>query len=370
MEKDRIIKRLKDIRAKDPKFSDGRIIASVSTEPFDFAVEAFKIFSDTNALDVNIFPGVKQLEREVIDWFGTILKNQMIDGYITTGGTEGNVAALFVAKKLNPGRREILVPESAHYSIKRAADLMDLKINWVKLDENFRADIGDIESKISEKTLAVVATAGTSSLGVIDPVEEINSLCDDIFFHVDAAFGGFVLPFMENAPCIDFSLENIDSITIDPHKMGMNLIPAGAILFRDKSYLKKIKISPSYLSFSTNTVSGSRSGGAIASVWATINYLGFDGYRRVVKECMENTRFLCREIDKIEGLEVVKKPDINVVGIRIRDMETAYSRLVERGWDILADSRSGSLRVVVMPHVTKPVIRNLIKDMKEILAGD
>jgi len=202
---------------------------------------------------------------------------------------------------------------------------------------------------------------------VIDPIEEINSLCDDIFFHVDAAFGGFVLPFMENVPCIDFSLENIDSITIDPHKMGMNLIPAGSILFRDKSYLEKIRISPSYLSFSTSTISGSRSGGAIASVWATINYLGFEGYKEIVGECMENTRFLCKEIDKIEGLEIVKEPDINVVGIKMGNLEAVSSELVKRGWDILTDSRSGSIRVAVMPHVTKSVIRNLIKDLKEVL---
>jgi len=367
MEKDQILKKLRDLRDKDPKFSDGRIISSVSTQPLDFALEAFNIFSDTNALDVNIFPEVQKLEREVIEWFGTALKNPEIDGYITTGGTEANIAALFVAKKMNPLKKEILVPESAHYSIKRAAELMDLEIKWVKLDENFRADITDLGSKIDNNTLAVVATAGTSSLGVVDPVEEINSLCEDIFFHVDAAFGGFVLPFMKNAPCIDFSLENIDSITIDPHKMGMNLIPAGSILFRDNSYLEKIKISPAYLSFSTSTISGSRSGGTIASVWATINYLGFEGYARVVKECMENTKLLCNEIEKIDDVELVRKPDINVVGIRIKNMESVSTELIKRGWDILLDSKSGSIRVVVMPHVTEAVIKNFVKDLKEII---
>jgi len=367
MEKDQILKKLRGLREKDPKFSDGRIISSVSTEPLDFAVEAFNIFSDTNALDVNIFPEVQKLEREIIDWFGTALKNPEIDGYITTGGTEANIAALFVAKKINPGRREIIVPESAHYSIKRAADLMDLEIKWVKLDENFRADISDLESKISEKTLAVVATAGTSSMGVVDPIEAINSLCKDIFFHVDAAFGGFVLPFMENGPCIDFSLKNVDSITIDPHKMGMNLIPAGAILFRDNSYLERIKVSPPYLSFSTNTISGSRSGGAIASVWATINYLGFEGYRKIVRDCLKNTEFLCNEIEKLDGVELVRKPDINVVGIRIKDMEPVSAELIKRGWDIMPDPESGSARVVVMPHVTETVIKNLVSELKEIL---
>jgi len=368
MEKRQILQRLKELREKDPKFSDGKIISSVSTQPFDFALEAFNIFSDTNALDANIFPEVQRLEREIIQWFGTLLKNPEIDGYVTTGGTEANIAALFVAKKSNPGKKEILVPESAHYSIQRAAELMDLNIEWVKLDENFRADLSDLESKLSKKTLAVVATAGTSALGVVDPVEEINSICEDVFFHLDAAFGGFIIPFLENSPCMDFSLENLDSITIDPHKMGLSLIPAGSVLFRDKSYLEKIKISPSYLSFSTSTISGSRSGGAIAATWATINYLGFDGYRRIVKGCMENTKFLCDEIGKLKGAELFRKPELNVVGIKFDNLESTSIELIKRGWDILTDSRSGSIRVVVMPHVTKTVIRNLIRDLKEILA--
>jgi len=367
MDKNSILKKLKELREKDPQFSDGKIISSVSTQPFDFAVEAFNIFSDTNALDVNIFPQVQRLEREIIGWFGTLLKNSGIDGYITTGGTEANIAALFVAKKLNPGKREILVPESAHYSIQRAADLMDLKINWIKVDDDSKADVTDLQSKLSKKTLAVVATAGTSGLGVIDPLGEINPLCEDVFFHLDAAFGGFVIPFLDNSHCIDFSLENLDSITIDPHKMGLSLIPAGSILFRDSSYLEKIKISPPYLSFSTNTVSGSRSGGAIAATWATINYLGVEGYRRVVRECMENTKFLCDEIDKLDGVGLVREPDLNVVGIRLDNLESISIELIKRGWDILTDSRSGSIRVAVMPHVTKTVIKNLIKDLKEIL---
>lgn len=368
MDEHEIIERLKRLRAEDPSFRDGRILSSVSTEPLPVALDAFKIFSDTNALDTNIFPGVQKIEREIIEWFGELLKNPKTYGYITTGGTEANIMALWSAKKLYPERNEIIVPESAHYSIQRASDLMNLEIIWTELDQNFRADVNSIKDKINRNTLAVIATAGTSSLGVVDPIKEINEFCENVFFHVDAAFGGFVIPFLENKR-IDFSLENLDSMTIDPHKMGLSLIPAGAILFRDESYLKKFDLSPPYIPIKTHTLSGTRSGGSIASVWATLNYLGVDGYKRIVNECMKNTEFLCSEAEKIDSVSLITKPDLNIVGLKIPNSKKVWNSLKENGWRISLNSDTKSLRIVVMPHVTKDVIMRFVADLREIVEG-
>jgi len=365
MYKREIIDKLKQMRNEDQSYTDGRILSSVSTKPLDVAIKAYEIFSDTNALDVHVFKSVEKLEKEIIEWFGKLLKNKKTAGYVTTGGTEANIVALFVAKKTYPKKREILVPESAHYSIQRAADLLDLKIEYIPLDRDFKVDVPEIENRINKDTLAIVATAGTSALGVVDPIEEINELCENIFFHVDAAFGGFVIPFLKNMK-LDFTLENMDSITIDPHKMGLAPIPSGAILFRSESYFDKLKTLPAYLPFQTFTLSGSRSGGAIAATWATINYLGMDGYRKIVKKCMENTEFLCNELRKI-NVDILVEPELNVVGIRLQNTEKAWNLLRERGWDILMDTHSKSLRIVVMPHVTEKVIREFVRDLREIV---
>ncbi len=361
-----IIDKLKQMRGEDLSYTDGKILSSVSTKPLDLAIEAYRIFSDTNALDVHVFKNVERLEKEIIGWFGRLLKNRETAGYITTGGTEANIAALFIARKTRPRGKKILVPESAHYSIQRAADLLSLEIEWLPLDRNFRVEVSEIEDRIDKNTVAVVATAGTSTLGVVDPIEEINGLCDDTFLHVDAAFGGFVIPFIESGHKLDFTLENIDSITIDPHKMGLAPIPSGSILLRDESYLDKINISPPYLPFKTCTLSGSRSGGAIAATWATINYFEVEGYRKLVGECMENTRLLCRELKRI-GVDIVVEPELNVVGIRPRNTEKVGALLREGGWDILTDTCSKSLRIDVMPHVTEKVIKEFIQDLSGIL---
>ncbi|HEX55225.1 MAG: tyrosine decarboxylase MfnA [Candidatus Altiarchaeales archaeon] len=367
MERNKIIDELKKLRERDPLFENGRILSSVSTKPPRIALEAFNIFHDTNALDRFLFDSINKLEREIIEWFGILLRNREVSGYITTGGTESNIVALWSAKKIYEGRREIIVPESAHYSIERAADLLELEISWISLDDEFRARVNEIRKKIDKDTLAVIATAGTSALGVIDPIDEINKLCKDVYFHVDAAFGGFVIPFIETKERIDFSLENLDSITIDPHKMGLSIIPSGCILFRNNSYLERLEISPSYLGFKTWTLSGSRTGGTIAATWANIKYLGIDGYKRIVNECIENTKFLCKKLREIEGLEIVVEPTINIVAIRTRDTERLFLELRRRGWKILMDSKTKSIKIVVMPHVTKNVIEKFVNELKEIM---
>ena len=79
--------------------------------------------------------------------------------------------------------------------------------------------------------------AGTTEFGQVDPVEEIGRIAEekDVFFHVDAAFGGFVIPFLEGCPLkFDFAVPGVSSIAIDPHKMGMSTIPSGGLLYRNE----------------------------------------------------------------------------------------------------------------------------------------
>ncbi len=366
MEEKRVLDKLRELRKSNLSFEDGRILSSVSTKPTDISLEAYKIFSDVNALDTSIFPVIESMEKEVIGWFGKLLRNENISGYITTGGTEANIFALWTAKKKNPGKKKILVPETAHYSIEKAADLMSLEIDWIPVDKEYKVSLSKLEKRLTDDTLAVVATAGTSALGVIDPIEELNELCSDVFFHVDAAFAGFVLPFIEDAERIDFSLANIDSVTIDPHKMGYTPIPSGCVLFRDESYMNAVKITPSYLPFHTSQLTGSRSGGHIAATWANIKYLGMDGYRKKVKECMENTELLCKLLEDVEGVNPIVEPEINFLALEGRSIKEIHEGLIKRGWNILLDRDTGTIRIVVMPHVTSKVIKNFISDLKDI----
>ncbi len=105
---------------------------------------------------------------------------------------------------------EIIIPESAHFSFNKAADMLNLKIVQVDLDENYKMDINSLKNSITENTVAIVAIAGTTELGLIDSIEEISKIAKehDIYLHVDAAFGGFSIPFLKLAgydfPKFDF----------------------------------------------------------------------------------------------------------------------------------------------------------------------
>jgi tyrosine decarboxylase/aspartate 1-decarboxylase len=366
MNEEEILDELRRRRVKDLSYESGRILSAVSTKPLDVALEAFRIFSDVNALDTHVFPEAAALESEVIAWFGGVFKSPQAAGYVASGGTEANIAALWAARKVYPKRKKIIVPESVHYSIDKAADLMGLRIVRVPLGEDFKADVSAIRKKVDDKALAVVATAGTSALGVVDPIEEISELCGDVFFHVDAAFGGFVLPFVENGRRIDFSLPNVDSITVDAHKMGLAPLPSGTILFRDASYVEKLRSSPTYLPARSFSLIGSRSGGAIAATWAAVKSLDAAGYRRIVAGCLANTRLLCRGLERV-GVPPLVAPELNFIAIRPKKAAEVHRRLIERGWNILLDSQTGSMRVVVMPHVTSEVVEEFVSDLEAII---
>ncbi|PKP54526.1 MAG: tyrosine decarboxylase MfnA [Candidatus Altiarchaeales archaeon HGW-Altiarchaeales-3] len=376
MNDNEILKKLKKLRSQDPNFSSSRVFSSVSTKPLEVALSAFNIFADTNALDEHLFGTPKKLEDECISWMGNLLHNPSAKGYITTGGTEANMFAFLVARGSKNTKNEIIIPESAHYSFEKLTRMLNLKINYAATDKNFRADVSDIKKKINEKTLAVVATAGTSALGMVDPADKINELLNefdqDIFFHVDAAFGGFVIPFLDDDKKMnmkyDFELANVSSITIDPHKMGTAPIPSGAILLRDDKLLKELKITPPYLPVETHTLLGTRSGGAIAATWATFKSIGIPGYKKIVKYCMENTEFLCREL-KNRGFELVTEPDLNFIGVKIKDItygKKIVKKLESIGWKVSMNQKPVSLRLVVMPHINKNNILKFVDDFERI----
>ena len=151
--------------------------------------------------------------------------------------------------------------------------------------------------------------------------------------------------------------------------MGMAQIPSGAILLRNNSLADKIVVSPPYLPFKTNTLSGTRSGGAIAATYATLNYLGVEGYKEIVGGCMENTKFLCNEIKKSDFAGLVTEPELNIIGIKVlnSDHQEVVKKLRGRGWKVSLNEKPGCIRVVVMPHISRENILDFIEDLRECM---
>lgn len=371
-----IAKELKSRLKQDFTFESGKIIGSMCTKPHDAAAKVYAQYLEKNMGDAGLFPGVAELESETIQMIGTLLSNPQASGHIVTGGTEANILALWAAKKISKKQEcEVIVPASAHCSFDKAGDLLSLRIIRAKLDRDFRVDVDAVEKAINTNTIAIVGIAGTTNLGVVDPISELSEVASErgLYFHVDAAFGGFVLPFLRElgfkTPSFDFAEPGIYSMTVDPHKMGLAPIPAGGILFRDEKLRESIAWNISYLAGGESkaaTIVGTRSGASIIAVWALLRQLGREGYKRIVRRCMRLTWRLADEIPEIKDLDIMAKPTLNVVGLTsdALDVSKIAQELRARGWAISFFPRH--IRIVVMPHVRRQHIDKFLEDLKSI----
>jgi tyrosine decarboxylase/aspartate 1-decarboxylase len=352
-----------------------RVLSSMCTTPHPVAVKAHTEFIRANLGDPKLFPGTAEIERVCVATIGDLLHLTGAPGYITTGGTESNIQALRAAVlrrqgKIDRAKANIVVPDSAHYSFQKASQLLGVKLRRASLDDELRADPADMASLVDENTVALVAVAGTTEFGQVDPVEEIGRLAEekDIYFHVDAAFGGFVIPFLKGCqPKFDFAVPGVSSISIDPHKMGMSTIPSGGLLYRNEGLMQPLEISAQYLTSQVQTsLAGTRSGAAAAATYAVMRYLGRDGYQNVVARCMENTALLVDLLEDI-GLEPVIEPVLNIAAFRAPDPQAIRRRLCDYNWYVSTTVRPCALRMVVMPHVTEEVVRTFAADLKQVV---
>jgi len=339
------------------------------TKPHPIAQKAYMMFLNSNLGDPGLFPGSVNLEKEVIDQLSSLLHGEGCKGFIVSGGTEANLLALLAARNMaRIAKAEVILSESAHFSFTKICSLLNLKPVYATLDSDFKVDASSVEKCVSQNTVAIIGTAGTAELGVIDPIKRLAQIATEhkVYLHVDAAFGGLVIPFLHKVPNdFDFSLPAVKSMTVDPHKMGMAVIPAGGIIFRDSKTLDYIKTETPYLTDRYQyTFVGTRTGASAASVWAVFRYLGVDGFRRIVNTCMSNTQFLAVKL-KEAGFKLVVEPTLNIVAFRSKDTRVLAEKLLQKGWFISYIPRYDCIRIVLMPHFKRRHIHLFLKDAIE-----
>lgn len=380
--KEKILNDLENRLDKDMEYESGKILGSMCTSPHHFALQVFSKYAHKNLGDPGLFPGTLDLERELISDIGNLLGGSKITGSIVSGGSEANIMAVRIAKKMSEKieKPEVVCSANAHMSFYKAADLMGIKIRAAKLDEHYLPDMDHYRSLVNENTIGLIGIAGTTSLGLVEPIEEMAAIAEErnLFLHVDAAFGGFSLPYMEKLghsyKLYDFRVDKVDSITADPHKMGMGVIPGGGLLIREDSLIEKYGFSIPYLAgggFKHLTVTGTRSGASAISFWALMQYLGNSGFKMIMKRCWDNTQYLVKRIDEIEGIEIAAPPKINIIGIKpsiklknsICQVDDA---LRELGWALGVFKKLNIARIVCMPHIKHEHAEALADDLESV----
>ncbi|ADQ67964.1 L-tyrosine decarboxylase [Halogeometricum borinquense DSM 11551] len=342
-----------------------RVLSSMCTDPHPAARAAAERFLATNPGDPATYEEVAELEADAVETLGKITGLADPHGYITSGGTEANVQAVRAARNRSRDRvsdPNIVAPESAHFSFNKAADVLDVELRLVPTDETHRADVDAVRAAVDDETVLVVGVAGTTEFGRVDPIPELAAIAHDAgaFCHVDAAWGGFLLPFTDHA--WNFAHAPVDSLTIDPHKCGQACIPAGGLLFRDRNGLDSLAVETPYLeSTSQATLTGTRSGAGVASAAAALDELWPDGYRHEYDRVSDLASWFAGEL-RTRGFDVVD-PELPLVAADVS--ESTFQALRDHEWRI-SRTDSDLLRVVCMPHVTRDTLSAFLADLDAV----
>jgi tyrosine decarboxylase/aspartate 1-decarboxylase len=283
-------------------------------------------------------PGTISMEREAVGMMASLLGNPNATGFITTGGTESNLASMRLAR--NNGKQaapEIVAPVTMHFSFRLGAELMKIKLNEVDVDdETYLPRIEDVEKAITPRTVGLVCSAPGGNFGTLDPVEAFADLAwrKGLYLHVDAAFGGFILPFMRDLghaiPPFDLSVKGVSSIMTDGHKLGLLPIATGFFLANDTSLFEAIPTETTLIHTTSSTKPGSRAAGA----WATFRNLGRDGYRQSTAHVLKLRDIIADGVTAIPGMAMAAPRFISVCGFTSRtiNLEDVHNHMAEDGW--------------------------------------
>ncbi|MCF3133134.1 lysine decarboxylase DesA [Streptomyces olivochromogenes] len=210
------------------------------------------------------------IERRLVDWTAArIGLGPAADGVFTSGGTQSNLQALLLAREeskpgqagwesgVNPGKLRVFASEVSHFSVKKSAKLLGLgadSVVSIPVDHDKRMQTVALAHELERcrrdglVPMAVVATAGTTDFGSIDPLPEIAELCarHDVWMHVDAAYGCGLLASRKYRDRID-GIERADSVTVDYHKSFFQPVSSSAVLVRDAATLRHATYHAEYL---------------------------------------------------------------------------------------------------------------------------
>lgn len=288
-------------------------------------------------------PGAVRMENMCIRWICDLIGYpEGAGGNLTSGGSIANLTGLVTARDhagLKGGdfeRAVIYTTRQVHHCVIKAikfAGLRDAAIRTIEMDDRFRMKPEKLEQQIKKDRregkipLIIFASAGTTDLGAVDPLEDIAGIArqHELWFHVDAAYGGFFL-LTSHGKNIMRGIEQADSVTIDPHKGLFLPYGSGALLVKDVQKLYDSQhMTANYLQ-DTLSANDEHSPADLSPelskhfrglrMWLPLKLFGVAPFRAALDEKLELTRYFYKEIQKIEGIEVGPYPELSVMFFR------------------------------------------------------
>ena len=304
----------------------------------------------------------REYEIEVLDWFAQLHKAPLDNywGYVTNGGTEGNMYGLYLARELYP-KGVVYYSQDTHYSVSKNIRMLNMEHIMIKSCPNGEMDYKDLYEMMSTWRSAppiIFANMGTTMKEGFDDVCKIKKVLKELaipeyYIHVDAALGGMTLPFMDNAPKFDFTT-GVQSISISGHKFIGAPLPCGVVLAL-KSNVGRVARQVEYVGSLDSTVSGSRNGFTPILLWYAIHKLGFDGFKKMVRHCLKTSEYAVDKFNE-SGVKAWKNDHAITVVFPRPEGEIC------KKWGLAMQEEIA--HILCMPHVTNELVDELIEDFK------
>ena len=310
--------------------------------------------------DSNFRSNTHEIECEVVARFASLmhLEQEQAWGYVTSGGTEGNMYGIYMGRELFPDG-VVYFSQDTHYSVLKILRVLNVRNIMIKSQENGEIDYEDLRETIRihrDAPVIFMANIGSTMKGAVDDVGKVRGILDDLaitnaYIHADAALSGMILPFVDEPQPYGFDA-GFDSVSISGHKLIGCPLPCGVVLTK-RDYVARIARSIEYVGVLDTTLPGSRNALTPLMLWYAFERLGMDGFRELVAEMLAVAEYAVERFSEFGVPAWRHKNSVTVVFPR-------PSAEVMRKWQIAP--LGGIAHIITMPHVTREMVNEFVDD--------
>jgi sphinganine-1-phosphate aldolase len=347
---ERILAELHELRKADLPTHGGRLFAYVYDPAVDgldeLARAAYAISAHVNGLDPTAFPSLLAMENALVGAAADLLGGgPETVGSVTSGGTESLILAVKAARDARPelGTPRLVIPSTAHAAFAKAAHYLRVALDVVEVGADLRADPAAMAAAIGPDTVLVAGSAPSYAHGVVDPIPDLAAIAAQrgVRFHVDACFGGWLLPYLRRLgaglPAFDLSVPGVTSISVDLHKYAYAPKGVSILLHRDETLRLPQYFAhadwPGYPMINP-VISSTRSGGPIAAALATLRAIGDAGYLDLAAKTRDAVGTLAGAVTATDGVRLYAPAETSVVCLASDgvDLFVLADELAALGW--------------------------------------
>lgn len=303
----------------------------------------------------------RKYEQEVVAFMAELFRADTDDfwGYVTNGGSEGNLYGLYLARELYP-KGMVYYSQDTHYSVIKNLHLLNMTNIMVRSQPNGEIDYDDLQRMVNlhrDKPVILFANIGTTMTEAKDDLNRIGSILDALaiterYIHSDAALCGGLAPFIQPRISFDFQ-DGADSISVSGHKSFGSPIPCGIVIAK-KDNVKRIARSISYIGSLDTTISGSRNGLTPLFLWYTIKSLGHAGLKKRVDWSLRMAEYAEKRLQMI-GVPAWRNE--NAITVVFPEVSLGIQQKYQLA------TANGITHLILMPNINEEQIDMFIDDM-------